>query len=110
MEREIESRIFRESEYSTNKEMQDEVEEYMKKMRYSYPRYIVTKEFYKGRNILVKVIKIDTILKDKYKAEKGKQLEKDEQVRIKERGINGIGENVDKTIEHKRGGSERERC
>jgi hypothetical protein len=115
MEKELESKIFMVQDYSSKEEMEKNIKEYISKLKKSYPYAIVTREFYKGRNILIRATKIFILSKRKNDYEKENQLEKEE-VRIKEKGINGLGENVPKIVdgrykkEKTRGNEGRERC
>ena len=76
-------------------------------MKNEYPSAIVTREFFKGKNILVRATQISQLQKNKKELEMENELEKEE-VRIKEKGINGIGENTQRNL-RERGGHERER-
>ena len=116
MEKELESKIFKLEDYNSKKDMEEHIKEYMKKLKNNYPYAVVTKEFYKVNSILVRATQINFINKvQELKKEKEEELEKEE-TKIKERGINGIGENVyreknngkSREIGHS-GGSERER-
>lgn len=112
MEKELASKIFLLQAYTGKENMEEHIKEYIKSLKNEYPSAIVTREFFKGKNILVRATQISQIQKNKKELEMENELEKEE-VRIKEKGINGIGENVyrDKTKERARehGGSERER-
>ena len=67
----------------------------MKNLKRKYPTAIVTKEFYKGNGIIVRATQINTTRKTSI----NKIRQEKEQVRIKEKGIHGIGENVYKEKE-----------
>ena len=116
MERELASKIFMIEDYNNKENMEVHIKEYMKKLRDDYPSSVVTREFYKGSNVLVRATQIITNVKViKNDTERQEELEKEE-VRIKERGINGIGENVYRERSNGRsrdfghnGGNERER-
>ncbi len=115
MGKELESKIFILQDYLNKEEMEKDIKQYMNKLKNNYPSAIITKEFYKGKNILVKATKITSPSIKKNNLEKEYEIEKDE-VRIKEKGINGLGENVSR-IQHERskkektrGGEGRERC
>ena len=106
---ELESKIFLLKDYENKEKMEEKVKIYMDNMRSYYPNAIITKEFYKGSNILVRVTKNNIIQNNKINSLEKNELEKEE-VRIKEKGINGLGENVNREqIERQRGGNERER-
>lgn len=116
MESELESKIFMIEDYNSKENMEILIKEYMKKLRKDYPSSVVTREFYKGSNVLVRATQIipnEKVIKNDI--EKQEELEKEE-VRIKERGINGLGENVYREKSNGRsrglgnnGGNERER-
>ncbi len=116
MERELASKIFMIEDYNNKENMEIHIKEYMKKLKEDYPYSVVTREFYKGSNVLVRATQIIPIVKTiKNDIERQEELEKEE-VRIKERGINGLGENVYKERSNGRsrgighsGGNERER-
>lgn len=89
----------------------------MNKLKNNYPLAVVTREFYKGNGVLVRATQINNKHIENKKEDRENELEQEE-VRIKEKGINGLGENVDRTIENGKsrekeighnGGSERER-
>lgn len=112
MEKELASKIFFLVDYSSKGNMEEHIKAYIIKLKEMYPNAVITKEFYKGQNILVRATLILQIQKNKKELEIENELEKEE-VRIKEKGINGIGENAyrNKTKERAReyGSSERER-
>ena len=114
MEKDLESKIFILQDYFNKEEMENDITEYIKKLKKNYPSAMVSKEFYKGRNVLVRATKIASKSLKKDKFEKNYKLEKEE-VKIKEKGINGLGENVYKiqngrSKEKTRGSNGRERC
>ena len=89
MERELTSKIFILEEYTSKENMEEHIKEYIYMLKEKYPNATITREFYKGSNVLVRATKINTNKQEKNKDE----LEREE-VRIKEKGINGLGENV----------------
>ena len=89
LERELASKIFILEEYTSKENMEDHIKEYIYMLKNKFPEAIITREFYKGNNILVRATEINNHMKKSDKAE----LEREE-VRIKEKGINGLGENV----------------
>lgn len=115
MEKELEFKIFIFQDYLNKEEMENDIKQYMSKLKNNYPSAIITKKFYKGRNVLVRVTKLTSPSIKKDNLEKEYELEKEE-VRIKEKGINGLGENVFKVQEGRnkkektRGDQGRERC
>lgn len=90
MEKELESRIFYITDYENKEQMENDVRNYMNKMRALYLNAIVTKEFFKGNNTLVRVVEMNFNVRQENEEEKELYIEG----RIKEIGINGIGENV----------------
>lgn len=97
MERELEKKIFVLTNYIDKLDMEEHIKLYIKKLKKDYPTAIVTREFYKGNNVLVRATQINSKYIENKKQDKENELEQEE-VRIKEKGINGIGENVDRTI------------
>lgn len=74
-------------------------EEYIYMLKEKFSDAIITREFYKGSNVLVKATQTNIINQDKTANEYER-----EEARIKEKGINGLGENV-----YRDRGKERER-
>ena len=107
MEKELASKVFLLQEYASKENMEEHIKEYIRNLKEEYPLAIVTREFFKGKNILVRATQILQIQKNKKELEMENELEKEE-VRIKEKGINGIGENTQRNL-RERGGHERER-
>lgn len=110
MEKQLASKIFMLEDYNNKENMEEHIKEYIKRLREDFPFSVITREFYKGNGVLVRATQIKPNLNEKkHFIEKESELEKEE-VRIKERGINGLGENVyrEKNIGHN-GGNERER-
>lgn len=58
MEKELDSKIFMINDYSDKNNMEKHIKEYIKKLRIDYPTAIITREFYKGENILVRATQI----------------------------------------------------
>ena len=116
MEREVASKIFMIEDFNNKENMEEHIKEYMKRLREDYPSSVVTREFYKGSNVLVRATQIIPNVKViKNGIEKQEELEKEEVI-IKERGIDGIGINVYREKSNGRsrdfshdGGNERER-
>ena len=54
MEKELDSKIFMINDYSDKNNMEEHIKEYIKKLKIDYPTAIITREFYKGENILVR--------------------------------------------------------
>ena len=55
MGREIERKIFYMDEYKEKEQMEEEIKKYVKIMEERYPYATVTREFYDGKNILVRI-------------------------------------------------------
>lgn len=55
MGREIERKIFSIEEYTDKEKMEEEIKKYIKQMEEMYPYAVVTREFYDGKNILVRI-------------------------------------------------------
>lgn len=58
MEKEIASKIFMLKDYNSKENMEEHIKEYIRKLKEDYPESIVTKEFYKGENVLVRATEI----------------------------------------------------
>ena len=58
MEKELESKIFFINDYSSKDNMEENIKEYIRKLKIDYPNAIITKEFYRGENILVRATEI----------------------------------------------------
>ena len=58
MEKEIASKIFMLKDYNCKENMEEHIKEYIHKLKEDYPESIVTKEFYKGENVLVRATEI----------------------------------------------------
>ena len=55
MERELENKIFIANEYNNKDDMEEKIKEYIEVLKFKYPNAIITREFYKGQNVLVRV-------------------------------------------------------
>ena len=73
MEKELENRIFMFDEYINKENMEENIKEYIEILKKKYPNAVITKEFYKGQNVLVRVTKIE----HKAVAQKSKAKEKE---------------------------------
>lgn len=117
MEFELASKVFLLENYNSKIDMEVAVKEYVRKLKNEYPMAVVTREFYKENGVLVRATKMDNKHIESKIEDRENELELEE-VRIKEKGINGLGENVyriekngksrEKEIGHG-GGNERER-
>ena len=65
MEKELESKIFMLKDYNNKEYMEEIIKEYIKMLKNNYPKAIITKEFYKGQNILVRATIESKIIKSK---------------------------------------------
>lgn len=111
MERELAKKLFILEDYNSKENMEEHIKEYIYMLKEKFPDLIITREFYKGSNVLVRATQTYTNNQDKNKDEY-----EIEEVRIKEKGINGLGENVYREKSNGRsrgfghdGGNERER-
>lgn len=59
MERELENKVFMLNEYTNKEDMEEEIKKYIEVLKLKYPNAIITREFYKGQNILVRATKIN---------------------------------------------------
>ena len=84
MERELEHKIFWENNYINKNDMEKEIKEYISDLKSKYPLAIVTREFHKGRNVLVRVTEIKSKNNLK-KQDKDKEIEIDDWY-IRQRG------------------------
>lgn len=83
MERELESKIFMLEDYNSKENMEEHIKEYIYKLKQKYPNAIITKEFYKSQNILVRATEIEN--KTIYNKSKDKEREIDDWY-IRQRG------------------------
>ena len=60
MEKELESKIFMLEDYNNKEDMEEIIKEYIKMLKNNYPKAVITKEFYKGSNILVRATTIES--------------------------------------------------
>ena len=58
IEKEITSKVFMIKDYIDNKDMEKHIKEYIRKLKTEYPKAIVTREFYKGENILIRATEV----------------------------------------------------
>ena len=59
MEREIANKIFMFDEYLNKDNMEENIKKYIATLKNKYPNAIITREFYKGQNILVRATEIE---------------------------------------------------
>ena len=119
MERELESKIFSLNDFIDKYDMEENIKNYIDLLKKEYPNAVVTREFYKGNSVLVRATQVNFNSNMRSANLERDELEKEE-VRIKEKGINGLGENVYREKSHGKtnerelgighnGGNERER-
>ena len=72
MERELENKIFILKEYTNKDEMEENIKKYIELLKNKYPNAIITKEFYKGQNVLVRATEMSN------KTIKNKQIKEKE--------------------------------
>ena len=58
MEKELASKIFMLEDYNSKENIEKNIKEYIKKLKEDYPKSVVTREFYKGQNVLVRATEI----------------------------------------------------
>ncbi len=59
MERELEKKVFLLNEFVSNEDMEENVKKYIEILKNKYHNAIITREFYKGQNILVRATLIE---------------------------------------------------
>lgn len=74
MERELESRIFMVNEYLNKEEMEENIKKYIELLKNKYSNAIITREFYKGQNVLVRATEI------RNKTLNNKQINKEKEI------------------------------
>ena len=84
MERELEHKIFWENDYINKNDMEKEIKEYISDLKSKYSLAIVTREFHKGKNVLVRATEIKSKNNLK-KQDKDKEIEIDDWY-IRQRG------------------------
>ena len=74
MERELENKIFMLNDYINKDDMEENIKKYIDILKNKYPNAIITREFYKGQNILVRATEISN------KAITNKQVNKEREI------------------------------
>lgn len=74
MERELENKIFMLNEFINKDDMEENIKKYIDILKNKYPNAIITREFYKGQNILVRATEISN------KAITNKQVNKEREI------------------------------
>lgn len=59
MQKELASKIFFIIDYNSKKNMEEHVKKYIIKLKEIYPNAVITREFYKGQNILVRATEVN---------------------------------------------------
>lgn len=59
MERELEKKVFLLNEFVSNEDMEKNIKKYIEMLKNKYPNAVITREFYKGQNILVRATLIE---------------------------------------------------
>jgi predicted RNase H-related nuclease YkuK (DUF458 family) len=85
MEKELASKIFMLNDYSNKNNMEEHIKEYIKKLKSEYSTAIITREFYKGENILVRATQVYNTVKPIQK-ENLKEIEREDDGDIRQRG------------------------
>ena len=84
MERELENKIIMLNDYINKDDMEENIKKYIDILKNKYPNAIITREFYKGQNVLVRTTEIYNNVNAKQK-EKNKEREIDDWY-IRQRG------------------------
>lgn len=74
MERELEKKILLLNEFINKDDMEESIKKYIYILKNKYPNAIITREFYKGQNILVRATEISN------KAITNKQVNKEREI------------------------------
>jgi len=116
MERDIVKKVFFVDDYCSKANMEEHIKEYIRKLKLEYPDLIITREFYKNNNVLVRATQINIIDRSQKIQDEMQQELEQEEIRIKEIGIKGIRENSNRETKYNKlrericgGGSVRER-
>ena len=75
MEKELASKIFMLEDYNSKENMEKDVKEYMEMLKNSYPKAIITKEFYKGQNILIRATIVENQIMNKQQKNKEREID-----------------------------------
>ena len=75
MERELTSKIFILEEYISKENMEEHIKEYIYMLKEKYPNATITREFYKGSNILVRVPEAENKTIKNKKQDKEKEID-----------------------------------
>lgn len=83
MEKELASKIFFIIDYNSKENMEEHIKEYIIKLKEIYPNAVITREFYKGQNTLVRATEVNNKLINT--KQNNKEREKDDWY-IRQRG------------------------
>ena len=83
MEKELASKIFFIIDYNSKENMEKHIKEYIIKLKEIYPNAVITREFYKGQNTLVRATEVNNKLINT--KQNNKEREKDDWY-IRQRG------------------------
>ena len=88
MEIELERKKFYKKNYTNKIDMENSVKEYIKETKEKHPDAIVTKEFYKGSNIIVRATKIilNEINQENYKKMHEEKMNINKNYIVREKG------------------------
>ena len=75
MEKELASKIFILEDYNSKEDMEEDIKKYIKQLKEDYPKSVVTREFYRGRNILVRATEIYNKTTDTKRNNKEKEID-----------------------------------
>lgn len=74
MERELENKIFMFNDYKNKEDMEEKIKKYIEVLKNKYSNAIITREFYKGQNILIRATEVSD------KATTNKQVNKEREI------------------------------
>ena len=75
MERELENKIFILNEYTNKDEMEENIKKYIELLKNKYPNAIITREFYKGQNVLVRATEMSNKVIKNIRINKEKEID-----------------------------------
>lgn len=75
MEKELASKIFFLADYNSKENMEEHIKEYVMKLKETYPNAVITREFYKGQNILVRATEICNIINNNKQIIKEREID-----------------------------------
>lgn len=82
MEKELASKIFILADYNSKEDMEEHIKKYIRRLKDAFPFSVVTREFCKGKNVLVKATLVENKTNSiKIANEKSKEREDDWYIR-----------------------------